>query len=152
METFKCSLTVDRVLGIYGSFSEDGVQLTILDGNGLGSGRGVYIDNKDIPKIIGGLLSKSGVRSANHGDFRSGSHAHLEFILSEVECYIGAVEKAEKIAEKKKLEAEALALLNAVRDFHNKPRKTWEDTHEDVREEFLVLAKAARNTVIEGSK
>lgn len=77
---------------------------------------------------------------------RDGSYeAYMAVVVEYLDKAVRALEiETLKAKEQAELETCALEMLNALRNHHGKPERSWEDTHVKVREEFLVLARRAR--------
>lgn len=77
---------------------------------------------------------------------RDGSYeAYMAVVVEYLDRAVRALEaETAKAKEQSELETCALEMLNALREHYGKPERSWEDTHVEVREEFLVLARRAR--------
>lgn len=100
---------------------------------------GIYLKKKDVPAFALSALEKAGWSYDTSPD---GRHEVMKNLKSLVEIQEHAEEKAREVSE---LVPVAFELLKSVRQFHGKDVGTWEETHEEVKEEFLALARSARD-------
>lgn len=139
-KTFKSALDSPVTLEVEDTFGLPGVYLTI--GQSV-----ILLGLSDIPSLMLAL----GECLPPLPDFvRDGSYeAYMAVVVTYLDKAVRALEsetaKAKaKAKEQAELETCALEMLNALRKHHGKPERSWEDTHVEVREEFLVLARRAR--------
>ncbi|QXO14588.1 hypothetical protein SEA_KAYLISSA_54 [Arthrobacter phage Kaylissa] len=96
-------------------------------------GRAVYVPKDDAPAVAHAILTAAGITANPSGEY----HERAVWLLNRV-AESHAAEKAAKEAEAK-LEAEALALLNAATD------SCYTDfAHDAIRETWLRAARRAR--------
>ena len=105
----------------------------------------ILLDCGDIPAVALSALKVSGVEPMFDPFAKKGTDRHLSHVFDGLLDYVTIAPKVEaEERELKELEGIAFELLKARRAFGGKAEGTWEDTHPEVQEEFLVLATSAK--------
>ena len=138
-KTFKSAVT-SRTLTVEGFFN--GAFSVVFSDD---SSRDLMLQGDDAPALALAILEAAGVEARSIPSARIGTSEHLSDTAYELSTYIEKQQRATAEAkEQSELETCALEMLNALRKHYGKPERSWEDTHVEVREEFLVLARRAR--------